>query len=289
MFRTTTGISHTLDSASEHAGLDARSLDLRRRIVACLESSRRGHVGSAFSLVEILRVLHDDVLTFDAANPRWPKRDRFILSKGHGCLALYVFLAENGYFDRSELERFCKFDGILGGHPDARKIPGVETSTGSLGHGLSFGLGQALNARIARSDYRVFVVMGDGECDEGSVWEAALSAGKHGLDNLVVIVDYNKMQSFDSTPNVQDLEPFADKWRSFGFGTVEVDGHDVAALREVFSRLPLAPGRPTAVICHTVKGKGLPFAEQNPAWHHKNRLSDEEIARMYAALDDPHA
>ena len=275
--------------AETHSGtpLDERSLALRRRIVDCLKASRRGHVGSAFSLVEILRVLYDDILRYDPQRPDWPDRDRLILSKGHGCLALYVILAEKGFFPEEELERFYAFDGILGGHPDARKIPGVEASTGSLGHGLSIGLGMALHARMVHSDARVIVVLGDGECDEGSVWEAAMAVGKHHMDNLTAVVDYNKMQSYGSTFSVQDLEPLADKWRSFGFGVEEVDGHDPAALREVFRRLPLAADRPGAVICHTIKGKGLPFAEQNAGWHHKNRLADEEIAQLYRALEGP--
>lgn len=272
-------------TSKDSAPLDERSLALRRTIVDCLQSSRRGHVGSAFSLIEILRVLYDEVLRYDPQRPDWPERDRLILSKGHGCLALYTLLADKGFFPHEELDRFCAFDGILGGHPDARKVPGVEASTGSLGHGLSIGLGMALHARIQRQSSRVVVVMGDGECDEGAVWEAAMSAGKHRVANLTAIVDYNKMQSYDSTHFVQDLEPFADKWRSFGFSVAEVDGHDVQALRTTFQRLPFEPDRPSAVICHTIKGKGLPFAEQNASWHHKSRLVDEEIAQMHRALE----
>ena len=227
-------ISPTLNEGPElkPAVLDERSLALRRIIVDMLRHSRRGHVGAAFSLVEMLRVLYDDVLRFDAGRPDWPERDRLILSKGHGCLALYAILADKAFFPEYEMERFCRFDGILGGHPDGRKIPGVEISTGSLGHGPSIGIGMALHARIAKAAQRVFVILGDGECDEGSVWEAAMTAAKHGLDHLTFLVDYNKMQSYASTRVVQDLEPFADKWRSFGFGVLECDGHDVAALRQ---------------------------------------------------------
>src|SRR5213082_1093386 len=175
--------------------LDRRSKELRQKIVRMIEAGGRGHVGSAFSLVEMLRVLYDDVLRYDAAHPRWPQRDRCILSKGHGCLALYVLLAEKGFFPESELWKFCKSDGILGGHPEYGKVPGVEASTGSLGHGLSIGIGMALAARMQRRDSRVFVIMGDGEINEGAVWEAALCAGKHRLSNLVAIIDYNKIQS----------------------------------------------------------------------------------------------
>lgn len=265
---------------------DARSRALRRKIVELLSYSRRGHVGSAFSLVEILRVLYDDVMRYDPHNPAWPDRDRFILSKGHGCMTLYVMLAEKGFFPEEELHRFCAFDGILGGHPDNRKIPGVEAATGSLGHGLSIGVGMALHARITGGAWRVFVVVGDGECDEGAVWEGAMTAAKHQLSNLTVLVDYNKMQSYGPTQTVQDLEPFADKWRSFGFAADEVDGHDVAALRARLTQLPMMPDRPTAIICHTVKGRGISFIEQNATWHHKNRVTDDEIAALYRAVEE---
>src|SRR6185369_3432874 len=159
--------------------LDPRSLALRRTIIRTLAAGQRGHVGAAFSLVEVLRVLYDNVLSYDARNPGWPARDRFLLSKGHGCLALYAILADKGFFPEAELWKFCAADGLLGGHPDAGKVPGVEASTGALGHGLPIGLGMALHLRMARSDSRVFVVLGDGECNEGSVWEAAMCAGKH--------------------------------------------------------------------------------------------------------------
>lgn len=265
--------------------LDERSKALRRTIIGVLKSARRGHLGAAFSLVEILRVLYDDVLRYDPANPRWPLRDRCILSKGHGCLALYALLADKGFFPKEELARFCTAEGILGGHPDAEKVPGVEASTGALGHGLSIGVGFALHARYANTGSRVFVIMGDGECNEGSVWEAALCAGKHKLSNLTAMVDYNKHQSYSSTREVQDLEPFADKWASFGFAVREVDGHDVAALRRVLTAAPFAPDKPSAVICHTIKGKGVSFAENNLKWHHKSKISDPEIESLLTALE----
>src|SRR5256885_2131059 len=170
--------------------LDERSKALRRTIIRTLEAGQRGHGGAAFSLVEILRVLYDDVLKYDARNPRWSGRDRFVLSKGHGCLALYALLADKGFIADAELSSFCKSDGLLGGHPE-HHIPGVEASTGSLGHGIPIALGFALNARCDRAAHRTFVVIGDGESNEGSVWEAALAAGKHGLSNFTVLVDYN--------------------------------------------------------------------------------------------------
>lgn len=269
--------------------LDERSCHLRRQIVRGLAGGGRGHVGSSMSLVEILRVLYDDVLQHNPNEPKWRDRDRMILSKGHGCLALYAILADKGYFPDAALDTFCKRDSILGGHPEASKIPGVEASTGSLGHGLSYGLGMALAARIERRTSRVFVVMGDGEIDEGSVWEAALCAGKHGVSSLTAIIDYNKIQSAGPTREIQDLEPLLDKWRAFGFAAAEVDGHDVGALRGVFGRLPLDPGRPSAIICHTVKGKGISYAENDPNWHHKNKLSVDEIKSLYAELERGHA
>jgi transketolase len=265
--------------------LDDRSKQLRRVIVRVLQKARRGHVGAAYSLIEILRVLYDDILRFNPQHPKWKDRDRCILSKGHGCLALYALLADKGFFPDSELEKFCQADGILGGHPDAGKVPGVEASTGALGHGLPIGLGMALHLRIVKSQARVFVILGDGECNEGSVWEAAMCAGKHGLANLTALVDYNKHQSYASTKEVQDLEPFADKWRSFGFAVREVDGHDVGAVRSTLLATPFAPDRPSAIICHTVKGKGASFAENNMKWHHKNKVTDQEVDALLAAID----
>jgi len=266
--------------------LDDRSKTLRRTIVRTLEAGQRGHVGAAFSLVEILRVLYDDILVYDARNPRWPDRDRFVLSKGHGCLALYTILAEKGFFSESELWKFCKSDGLLGGHPE-HHIPGVEASTGSLGHGISIALGFALAARCNRATHRIFVAIGDGESNEGSVWEAALAAGKHGLPNFTVLVDYNKHQSYGSTAVVQNLEPLVDKWRAFGFAVAEVNGHDVNALRDMLKRLPIDGSKPSAIVCHTVKGKGVAFAENNMAWHHQNKVTAQDAEKLMAALEAP--
>lgn len=265
--------------------LDRRSRELRCQIVRTLQRGGRGHVGAAFSLVEILRVLYDDILRYDPKNPRWPERDRCILSKGHGCLALYVLLAEKGFFPEAELWKFCKPDGILGGHPEYAKVPGIEASTGSLGHGLPIGVGFALHARYAKAGHRVFVVSSDGESNEGSVWEAALCAGKHHLSNLTVLVDYNKQQSYSTTYEVLDLDPFADKYRAFGFAVEEVDGHDVEQLRAALKRTPFDPTKPSAIICHTIKGKGVSFVENNLNWHHKNKVSDDEVRSLVAELE----
>lgn len=266
--------------------LDARSRYLRRLTVDALIGGERGHIGSTMSLIEILRVLYDSVLNYRADEPDWAERDRCVLSKGHGCLALYALLADKGFFDPAALTDFCRHHSFLGGHPERGKIPGVEASTGALGHGLSLGVGMALAQRMRGRSARVFVVMGDGEINEGSVWEAAMNAAKHRLDNLVAIVDYNKIQSAGATAVIQDLEPLGDKWRAFGFETQEVDGHDITALEKVFSAAPSADGKPTAVICHTVKGKGIPFAEHDPSWHHKSKLPVDVHADLYAALED---
>ena len=264
--------------------MDERSKHLRRTIVQALEGGRRGHLGSSMSMVEILRVLYDSYLRFRPDEPMWNDRDRFILSKGHGCLTLYAILADKGFFPKEELLTFCLPTSRLGGHPERGKLPGVEASTGALGHGLSMGVGIALAAKMRKQSYRVCVVTGDGEINEGSVWEAAMSAAKHKLSNLTVFVDYNKLQSYGATREVLDLEPLADKWRALGFEVAEVDGHDVPALESLVSRLPLNAEKPTAVICHTIKGAGFPFAEGKAEWHHKSGLSSAEIASMYECL-----
>lgn len=274
----------TAHKAALAAPLDERSIKLRRDLVDVLSAASRGHLGASASLMEIMRVLYDDVLTFDPATPGAPDRDRFILSKGHGCIAQYVLLADKGFFPENRLNEFCACDGLLGGHPCATKVPGVEVSTGALGHGLPVGVGMALALRSVKNPARTFVVMGDGECNEGSVWEAAMSAGKHGLDSLVAMVDYNKFQSYDETAAVQELEPFGDKWRSFGFVTREVNGHDVDALRETLQALPFESGKPSAIICHTVKGKGFPFAEDNLEWHHKSNITPDHAVQMKEAI-----
>ncbi len=249
-----------------------------------LEGGGRGHIGSSMSLVEIMRVLFDSYLRYNPSDATWSDRDRLILSKGHGCLALYAILADKGFFDPEELDGFCKFDSRLGGHPELGKLPGVEASTGALGHGLPIAVGMALAAKIKKQSHRIVVIMGDGEINEGSVWEAAMSASKHKLNNLIAMVDYNKLQSYGLTKEVLDLEPLADKWKAFGFEVVEVDGHDMKALENLVTRLPLKDNKPTAVICHTIKGKGISFAEGKAEWHHKSGLKPHDISALYECL-----
>ena len=265
--------------------LDDRSRMLRQMAVDALDGGSRGHVGSTMSLIEIFRVLYDDVMLFDTNQPRLPNRDRLILSKGHGCIALYVMLAEKGFFDVSELKTFCKYNSILGGHPEFGRVPGVEASTGSLGHGLAIGVGMAYAARISRLDYNVFVVLGDGELDEGSVWESALAAGHHGLQNLTVVIDYNKLQSYGPVSEVWNLEPLAEKWNAFGFESIQVDGHDIKELRAAMTT-SRRNHKPKAIIAHTVKGRGVSFAEGDPTWHHKSSLTPAEILAIRTAVEN---
>jgi transketolase len=265
--------------------LDYKKLgrETRRAITEMVIAAARGHVASAFSLVEILHVLYGRILRVDAKNPHWEDRDRLILSKGHGCLALYPILSNLGFFPKEQLSLYCKPKGILGGHPEHMKIPGVEASTGALGHGLSIGIGMALAGRMNRKDYRTFVIIGDGECDEGSIWEGALSASKHKLSSLTVLVDYNKQQSYGDVAEVLPLEPFADKWRAFGFEVFEADMDYPEKLEEIL--LVAASDRPRVVICHTVKGKGISFIERNLSWHHKGKLTPDEIQNIFNELE----
>lgn len=267
------------------SGLDQRSKHLRELVIEALEGGERGHIGSTMSLVEVLRVLFDSVLFYDPSNPTHPDRDRLILSKGHGCIALYALLADKGFFPADHLRTFCRFDSILGGHPERSHVPGVEASTGSLGHGLSVGVGMAFAARILKRSNQVVVVVGDGELDEGSIWEAALAAGHHQLGNLTVVVDFNGLQSYGPVDEIWRLEPLSAKWEAFGFDAYEVDGHDVTQLEEVLLAENVS-GRPRAVIARTIKGKGISFAENNPSWHHKAKLNADDVAELRQALID---
>ena len=256
--------------------LDNRSLYLRSLIVECLFGGGRGHMGSAMSLVEILRVLYDKILKFDSKKPFNKNRDRLILSKGHGCLALYALLADKGFFNKKILSTSSKFDSILGGHPEYKKVPGVEASTGALGHGPAIGLGMSMAAKLEKLKYRVFVIVGDGEINEGSFWETSMMASKHKDNNFHVIVDYNKIQSYGRTKEIMDLEPLKEKLKHFGYKVAELNGHDVNKLTKYFKNIKFNKNKPTALICHTVKGKGFPFAENNPYWHHKNFFTEKE-------------
>lgn len=248
---------------------------IRRHVIVMTSRANASHIGSCLSIADLLAVLYGRVLRIDPTRPDRPDRDRFILSKGHGCAALYAALAESGFFPADWLETYYLDGTRLAGHATHKGTPGVELSTGSLGHGLPVGIGMALAARRDGQPQRVFVLLSDGECDEGSNWEAALFAPHHRLDNLVVIVDYNKIQSLGDVKDVLNLDPLADKWRAFGWETREVDGHDSAALEALLSSVPLAPGRPTCIIAHTVKGKGVSFMEHKLRYHYVPPRGDE--------------
>lgn len=241
-----------------------------------------GHLGPGFSIVEIVATLYFEVMRKDPQNPCWPDRDRFVLSKGHGVLGLYPVLAECGYFPVEVLDTFVQAKSSLSGHPCMKSTPGIECNTGSLGHGLSIGLGMALAAKIDKKDYDTYVLIGDGEQNEGMIWEAVMAAKQYRADNLVVIVDRNQMQSDGFSKSIIDMEPLSDKWKSFGWEVKEVNGHDIGQLLDAFDRDIRPKGKPYVVIAHTTKGKGVSFFENNNAWHHAS-LSKEEAK---AALDE---
>ena len=251
------------------------ALSMRRNMVKMVSRVKGAHLGGGLSIVEILVALYFGVLKIDPANPEAPDRDRIILSKGHCANALYAVLVERGFAPESILETYFTNGTMLTGHPTKGCVPGVEVSTGALGHGLSIGAGMAFSAKYDKKNHRVFVLLSDGECDEGSTWEAAMSAGARKLDNLVAIVDYNKIQSLGATKDILDLEPFKKKWESFGFSAVEVNGHDFGALLKVFNRLPLKSGRPSVIIAHTVKGKGIPHLENTVKSHYVPPTAEE--------------
>jgi transketolase len=250
---------------------------IRAHALRMVYAAKSSHIGSCLSMADILAVLYTRTLRIDPTNPTDPDRDRFILSKGHAAAILYAALAERGFFPSSELSTYCAGGSLLTGHV-SHGVPGVEVSTGSLGHGLPIAVGMALAARADHRPARVFCLLSDGECDEGSNWEAILFAPHHKLDNLVAIVDFNKIQSFGRVSEVLELEPFADKWRVFGWNTIEVDGHDLEVLDDVFAKARSGPGRPTVVIAHTVKGRGVSFMEDKLEWHYKSP-SNEQLAR----------
>lgn len=254
---------------TESVDLQNKARELRKIIFESICQCGGGHIAGSLSIVEILTVLYYGVLKVDAKNPKDSARDRFILSKGHAGIALYAILADKGFFPKSELNKFGRKGGILGGHPDMHKVPGIEASTGSLGHGFPFGIGIALSGKLYKKGYRVFVLLGDGECQEGSVWEAAMFAPQHKLDNLIAIIDYNKIQAMDRLDNIVTLNPLADKWQAFGWEVREVDGHNLRALRETLESAPFKKGKPSLIIAHTVKGKGISFMENTPIWHYR--------------------
>jgi transketolase len=235
-------------------------------------------------MVDLLTVLYSGVLRVNPAQPDWPDRDRFILSKGHGCAGVYAVLAETGFFPLSWLDDFYQDGSRLAGHITHTGLPGVDASTGSLGHGLSIACGMALAGKRDERPYRVFTLLSDGECDEGSTWEAVLFAPHHRLDNLVAIVDYNKIQSLGTVKEVLDLDPLAAKWEAFGWAVREIDGHNFDQVESALKGIPFEPGRPSCIIAHTVKGKGVSFMENKLLWHYRSP-DEQELRRALAELE----
>ena len=247
----------------------ATAKKLRRHVITMIGKAGSGHPGGSLSAAEIITALYFKVLRHDPANPRWAERDRFILSKGHAAPILYAALAERGYFPGEELAALRTLGSCLQGHCDMTATRGVEMSSGSLGQGLSFGIGIALAGRLNARDYRVYVLLGDGECDEGQVWEAAMASAHFKLDNLVAIVDHNELQIDGWNRDVMNLEPLPEKWKAFGWHTIEVNGHDLSQLIAAFDEAKRVRGKPTAIIAHTIKGKGVSFMENNVDFHGK--------------------
>jgi len=258
--------------------------EIRRRNVRMIYEAGMGHIGGDLSATDILTTLYFDVLRVNPSDPNDPNRDRFIMSKGHCSGALYTTLAYAGFFPVEELDTYMQPLSRLNGHPDRTKVPGVETNTGPLGHGLPVAVGTAIGGTLDKAAWRVFVLTGDGELQEGSNWEAAMTAGHRGLDNLTLIIDRNRLQQGAATAATVRLDPLADKWRAFGWAVEEVEGHDYGALLDVFGRLPLEGGKPTCIIAHTHKGKGVSFMENQVGWHHRVP-SEHELAQALAELE----
>ncbi|KAF1086377.1 Transketolase 2 [Sporotomaculum syntrophicum] len=257
---------------------------IRRHGIEMTHLSQGSHIGAVLSVADIIAVLYNDIANVDPADPKMPDRDRIILSKGHAGAAIYAALAEKGFFKVEELKTHYADGSRLSGHVSHKGIPGVEFSTGSLGHGLSVGAGMAYGAKKDNKQHKVFVICGDGECDEGAVWEAALVANHYKLNNLVAVIDHNKMQSLDFCENTITLSPFADKWRAFGWNVIDIDGHDHDALRDAFIKAKESIDKPTVIIANTTKGKGISFMENDILWHYRFPHEGEEYNSAVAEL-----
>lgn len=266
-------------------GIDSKELAkrIRKNVLHMVHKANASHVGSCLSMADMLAVLYGGVLNVIPAEPMLAARDRLLVSKGHAAAAIYAVLAERGFFPREWLDGYSENGSPLTGHVN-HDVPGVELSTGSLGHALPVATGLALAAKMDGAGWRTFVIMSDGECDEGSIWEAAMFAGHHGLDNLTLLIDYNKIQSFGRVVKVLDLEPFADKWRSFGWAVEEIDGHDHGALHVRLAGVPFKHNKPSVLICHTVKGKGVSFMENELIWHYKSP-NKEQLEQALAEVE----
>jgi transketolase len=268
--------------------LEEHADQLRRDILAMLTDAGSGHPGGSLSSAEIVAALFFYKLRFDPRNPRWPGRDRFVLSKGHAAPVLYAALARTGYFPVEDLSQLRKLGSHLQGHPDQTLTPGVEVSTGSLGNGFSFAQGVALAGKMDKADYHVYALVGDGEMDEGQIWEAALFAAYRKLDNLTAFIDVNQIQNDTYVKDILATEPIVDKWRAFGWHVQDIDGHDVGAVVDALDAATAVTGQPTAIVCRTVKGKGVSFMENSPEWHGK-APTREQLAAALAELDEARA
>lgn len=248
----------------------------RLETIHLISKAKSGHYGSSFSSSEIFATLYYHVLNYDPKNPKWPSRDRFVMGKGHSSVGVYPILADVGFFPKEELETYTEVGSAFGDHPDMNKIKGIDFSSGSIGHGLSIGIGMSLGARVDGEKYRTYILMGDGELQEGQVWEAAMSAANFKLGNLVAIVDNNKVTVDGVTRELMNVNPIRDKWESFGWNVIDVDGHDVEALVETFDNLPSTDSEtPTVIICDTIAGKGVSFMENGYEWHVANLGEDD--------------
>jgi len=263
--------------------IEERSKEARKHIVTMINAAGSGHPGGSLSAVEIIATLYFYKMRHDPKNPSWEDRDRFILSKGHAAPALYAVLAEAGYFPADLLNTLRKINSPLQGHPDKKRLPGIEMSAGSLGQGLSFANGAALAGKMDNKDYRVYVLLGDGECDEGQIWEAAMAAAHYKLDNITAILDRNGLQIDGPTEKVMSIEPIADKWRSFGWSVFEIDGYDIREIIEVLDEAARVRHKPSIIIAHTTKGKGVSFMEWVADFHGKSP-SEEELNKALAEI-----
>ncbi len=275
---------HGMNPPAELQALGLRSRRIRATVLRMAHAGRTPHVASALSVVDLLTGLYFSALRVDPRTPEDPARDRFILSKGHAAMAHYAALRERGFLDDALLGEYAVDGGRLAEHPGPECAPGIDAATGSLGHGLSMGAGLALAGKLRGADYRVFVLVGDGECNEGSVWEAAVFAARYALDNLVVIVDYNKWSAMGRTDSF--LEPLADKWKAFGWRALEIDGHDPCSIRQTLDGVPFELRRPSAVIAHTTKGKGVSFMENDLEWHYRPPSADD-LRRALEEVEEP--
>jgi len=247
--------------------LEKKANIIRRYIIEMIANAEGGHIGGALSIADIMVVLYFHILKIDPENPEWEDRDRVVLSKGHASAAWYASLAERGYFPKEELFTFDHINSRLQGHPDMNKTPGVDMSSGSLGQGISVALGMALAARYLKKTYRTFVILGDGETQEGQVWEAAMVAANYNTDNLIAILDYNKLQLYGETNTIMNIEPVIEKWRVFGWNTIEINGHRINEIVQALEEAVKFEGKPTIVVAHTIKGKGVSFIENKVEWH----------------------